>query len=451
MCRTRGRIVLTGVTGERISRDDFYKKELSFQVSCSYGPGRYDPTYENDGRDYPPAYVRWTAQRNFEAVLQMMDEGRLRMEPLITHRFPFDRVTDAYALLDAREPCLGILLDYPERASAAANVLSRTVSVRPRPASLFVASERATMGARVGVIGAGNHAAKTLLPALHKAGARVNAIASSGGLSAQHVARQYRIPTATTDVSVLFSDVSIGAVVVATRHDSHARLVCEALLAGKHVYVEKPLALTFEEITEIEAACAEQSRVLLIGFNRRFAPHARKMRELLATVCAPKSVVITVNAGVVSPDHWSQNRIASGGRLIGEGCHFLDLAKFLVGHPIVSARWRRSSEPDTASLRMEFDDGSRATVHYFSNGHRRYPKERVEVFADGKILALDNWRKLRGYGWKSFRAMNLWRQDKGNAACIREWLRAIQSGQPSPIPLDELMEVSRWTLRAALE
>ena len=447
MCRTRGRIVLTGVTGTHISRDDFYKKELSFQVSCSYGPGRYDPVYERDGRDYPPAYVRWTAQRNFEAVLQMMAEGQLRVEPLITHRFPFDEVRDAYALLEAGAPCLGILLDYPERD--AGETLRRTVVVRsPATWPSHLETSRGSTG-RIGVIGAGNYATKVLLPALRKAGARLAAIVSSGGVTAQHAARRFGIPTASTDAEVLFSDASISAVVVATRHNSHARLVCEALRAGKHVFVEKPLALRLEDIDEIEAEWMVRPRLLLAGFNRRFAPHAVKMRQLLATLSAAKSIVITVNAGTVAAGHWTRDETLGGGRLVGEGCHFLDLARFLVGRPIVAARWQKSAERDTADLQVEFDDRSRATVHYFANGHRSYAKERVEVFAEGRVLALDNWRRLRGHGWRGFSKLNLWRQDKGNAACLGAWLRAMESDGPSPIPFAELIEVSRWALRAA--
>jgi predicted dehydrogenase/threonine dehydrogenase-like Zn-dependent dehydrogenase len=447
MCRTRGRIVLTGVTGTHISRDDFYQKELSFQVSCSYGPGRYDPAYERDGQDYPPAYVRWTAQRNFEAVLEMMQEGRLRVEPLVTHRFPFGQVRDAYALLETEGPCLGIVLDYPARD--AGNALRRSVIVRSHSAWHLAPRTAAGDRGRIGVIGAGNYATKVLLPALRKEGARLAAIASSGGVSAQQAAGRFDIPTATTDVAVLFSDVSIGAVVVATRHDSHARLVCEALRAGKHVFVEKPLALRPEDLEEIEGEWTARPHVLLAGFNRRFAPHARKMRQLLATLSGPKSVVITVNAGEVPAGHWTQDEELGGGRLIGEGCHFLDLARFLVGRPIVAARWCKSAERDTANLQTEFDDGSQATVHYFANGHRGYAKEHVEVFAEGRVLALDNWRRLRGYGWKDFSKLNLWRQDKGNGACLRAWLRAIEKDGPSPIPFAELIEVSRWALRAA--
>jgi predicted dehydrogenase/threonine dehydrogenase-like Zn-dependent dehydrogenase len=442
MCRKRGRIVLTGVTGLQLSRDDFYKKELTLQVSCSYGPGRYDAAYEQGGQDYPLGYVRWTAQRNFEAVLQMMEEGRLNVEPLITHRFPIARALEAYALLESRERYLGILLEYPGRGEEElrCRTLPRVVARVPQ----------GSIGTNIGIIGAGSYAMKVLLPALHAAGAQMAAVVSSGGVSAQQAARKFGIATASTDAGAVLGDAAIGAVVVATRHDTHGRYVCEALRAGKHVFVEKPLALRMEELDEIEAVHRDERRVVMVGFNRRFAPHAQKMRGLLATTSGPKCVVITVNAGAIAEEHWTQNQEISGGRLIGEGCHFLDLARFLVGSAIRAARWTRVAS-DTATLQLEFEDRSQATVHYFANGHRSYPKERVEVFVDGRILSLDNWRSLRGYGWKQFSKMNLWRQDKGNAGCLAAWVDAIQNGGEAPIPFGELMEVSRWVLRAVRE
>ncbi len=444
MCRKRGRIVLTGVTGLQLSRDDFYKKELSFQVSCSYGPGRYDAAYERDGQDYPPAYVRWTAQRNFEAVLQMMAEGRLQVEPLITHRFPFESVSDAYALFKTDERYLGILLEYAGHDNE--DVCQQTIRVATTQNPPREANGAGSDG--VGVIGAGAYTAKVLLPALKEAGARMVSIASNGGISAQHAAGKFGIAKATTDAGSILADPSVGAVVVATRHDSHARYICEALRMGKHVFVEKPLALRLEDIDEIEKLHATVTRSIMVGFNRRFAPHAQKMRQLLSTTSAPKCIVITVNAGAVTKEHWTHDADLGGGRLVGEGCHFLDLARFLVGRPIVEAHWRKINA-DTATLEMRFEDCSLASIHYFANGHRSYPKERVQVFTEGKVLELDNWKRLRGFGWNGFKRMNLWQQDKGNAACVAAWVSAITRGGKPPIAFDELLEVSRWTLLAA--
>lgn len=451
MCRKRGRIVLTGVTGLQLSRDDFYKKEISFQVSCSYGPGRYDAAYEKEGHDYPAGYVRWTAQRNFEAVLQMMAEGRVRVEPLITHRFSFDSAGEAYALLNSDERYLGVLLEYPKRddEELASHVAKQTVRVAAgrNGHEEATAAGSATGAGVIGVIGAGAYATKVLLPALKEAGARMVAVASDGGVSAQHAARKFEIATATTNAGSAVADRTIGAVVVATRHDSHARYVSEALRAGKHVFVEKPLALRMSDIDEIEKLQAIARRIVMVGFNRRFAPHAQKMRQLLAATHGPKCVVITVNAGAIPKEHWTRDENVGGGRLVGEGCHFLDLARFLVGRPIVNARWQQTAA-DIATLQVEFQDKSQASVHYFSNGNKSYPKERVQVFADGKILDLDNWQRLRGYGWKGFSRMNLWRQDKGNAACVQSWLAAVSANGESPVPFEEMIEVSRWSLLA---
>ena len=445
MCRKRGRIVLTGVTGLHLSRDDFYKKELSFQVSCSYGPGRYEPAYEQDGQDYPPGYVRWTAQRNFEAVLQMMEEGRLRVEPLLTHRFLFERAREAYALLEGGEPSLGIVLEYPEQDID--DLLRPTVRVAARSRALSTQQSVVAGCGQIGVIGAGSYATKVLLPALHKAGAQTAVVVSSGGVSAQQTARKFGIAEASTDVAALLANPLIGAVVIATRHDTHARYVCATLRAGKHVFVEKPLALRLDDLDEIESIWLENPRVALVGFNRRFARHAQKMRQLLSTTVAPKCIVITVNAGAVAKEHWTQDADLGGGRLVGEGCHFLDLARFLVGRPIVEAHWRKI-EADTATLEMRFEDRSLASVHYFANGHRSYPKERVQVFTEGKVLELDNWRRLRGFGWNGFTRMNLWQQDKGNAACVAAWVSAITRGGEPPVPFEELLEVSRWAVLA---
>jgi predicted dehydrogenase len=442
MCRKRGRIVLTGVTGLQLSRDDFYKKELSFQVSCSYGPGRYDPAYEQNGQDYPQAYVRWTAQRNFEAVLQLMAEDRLRVDSLITHRFSFESVNEAYRLLGTDEKYLGILLEYAEKDSR--YLRQQTLEV-VRSEDGRHSGKLAEDRENIGVIGAGSYATKVLLPALEQAGAHMASIGSNTGASAQYAAKKFGIAAATTDTDVILSDPSVNAVVVATRHDSHARYVIAALRVGKHVFVEKPLALRMEDVDEIEHLCAAGKATLVVGFNRRFAPHAQKMRQLLAGVSGPKCVLITVNAGAVPREHWTQDERLGGGRLIGEGCHFLDLARFMIGRKIVDARWSKISD-DTATLLVDFEDKSQANIHYLSNGHRSFPKERVQVFADGKILELDNWRKLKGYGWRGFKALNLWRQDKGNAACIRSWVAALRNGGRSPIPFDEIMEVSRWAL-----
>ena len=450
MCRQRGRIVLVGVTGLELSRADFYEKELSFQVSCSYGPGRYDPAYEEGGRDYPIGFVRWTEQRNFEAVLDLMASGKLNVGPLISHRFALERAVDAYDLLASDEPSLGILLQYPGAAAQAPGALvqQRTVVLSSAP---IVAGK-----ASVVFLGAGNYASRTLIPAFKTAGASLRIVVSSGGVSAAHQGRKHGFASASTDAAAALADPAVDTVVVATRHDAHARQVLAALQAGKHVFCEKPLCLTLDELAQIEAeARARPAQALMVGFNRRFAPQVVRTKQLLAAVTEPKSFVMTVNAGAIPPDHWTQDPAVGGGRIVGEGCHFIDLLRHLAGASIV-----RHSEvalgrhlglavtSDKATITLEFADGSVGTIHYLANGDKGFPKERLEVFCAGRVLQLDNFRKLRGWGWNGFSKVNLWRQDKGQAACAGAFVAAVKQGSPVPIPLDEIIEVSRVSIEA---
>lgn len=448
MCRKRGRIVLVGVAGLELSRADFYEKELTFQVSCSYGPGRYDPAYEERGFDYPIGFVRWTEQRNFEAILDMMAAGSLDVKPLVTHRFGIDEARLAYELVSGSTPSLGILLDYPgvevDRASRTVR-LRRAEDRRDKSASPEIVS--------MGFIGAGNYATGVLIKAFKAAGARLLTVASSAGVSGLHAGRKFGFDEATTDTERLIADPRIDAVVITTRHDSHADLVCRALAAGKHVFVEKPLALTEDDLARIELAYSQAQTndrrpILMVGFNRRFAPQVQKIAALLRGWSGPKSFIMTVNAGAIPADHWTQDRTAGGGRIIGEACHFIDLLRFLAGTDIVSHTALRLDSPcgDTVTLSVGFADGSIGTVHYFANGSKSFPKERLDVFAAGRVLQLDNFRRLSGYGWPGFKSMNLWRQDKGQNACARAFVEAVGASGSSPIDLGELIEVARTTI-----
>jgi predicted dehydrogenase/threonine dehydrogenase-like Zn-dependent dehydrogenase len=453
MCRKRGRIVLVGVTGLELARADFYDKELSFQVSCSYGPGRYDPQYEEKGHDYPVGFVRWTEQRNFEAVLDLIASGALDIKPLVSHRFDVDAAAEAYELLASGSPSLGILLRYPAREGEAVNALrKRTVPLAE------TTSARTTAGSVpvLGVIGAGNYAGRVLIPAFKRAGATLHTLVSAAGVTAAYHGGRQGFAEASTDATSMLADPAINTVVVATRHDSHATYVCRALESGKHVFVEKPLAVTDADIGQIEQTLAELSTregpapLLMVGFNRRFAPQVRKIRALLAGVHEPKAFVMTVNAGAIPADHWTQDAQAGGGRIVGEACHFIDLLRHLAGSPItahqVMAIRGNQGPSDRTSINLNFADGSIGTIHYLANGHRSFPKERLEVFASGRVLQLDNFRKLRGYGWPGFTRLNLWRQDKGQDQCARAFVDAVRTGQGSPIPLDELLEVARVTI-----
>lgn len=446
MSRKRGRIVLVGVTGLHLRRADFYEKELSFQVSCSYGPGRYDQSYEAKGRDYPLPFVRWTEQRNFEAVLALMADGRLKTGPLVSHRFAIEEAPAAYDVLLGDEPSLGIVLTYRDPGD---QIESPTMTVRLR------GEERAEPGeATAGVIGAGNFARRTLLPSIRAADMEVRTIVSSTGLSATVAADRAGATLASSDVAAVLEDPKIDAVFIVTRHDSHAELAARALDAGKHVFVEKPLGLSVPEIECVRDALERSGRLLTVGFNRRFAPLAVDLKRLIDARTGPLSLVITVNAGHIDRDHWTQDPKLGGGRIVGEACHFIDLARFFAGAPIKSVSvqaahvGRGRPLDDVSHITLAFADGSSAAVHYLANGSPRFPKERVEAFFDGKTAAIDNWRRLRSWGAGRRNRLFGRRIDKGHVAELEAFAAALRDGGPPPIPPDEIFEVSLWSVRA---
>jgi predicted dehydrogenase len=445
MCRKRGRIVLVGVAGLTLERADFYQKELSFQVSCSYGPGRYDPDYEERGNDYPAGFVRWTEQRNFEAVLEMLRSRRLDVRPLISHRFAFDAAPSAYELLaTSAEPYIGILLEYPVPPGDAPAPRTIVTAATSRP-------DQSATPPGVAFIGAGNYATRVLAPAFAASGARLVGVATSGGVTAANCARRFGFARATTDVEALISAADVDTVVIATRHDSHANLAARALGAGKNVFVEKPLAIAasgVDAVTRAWEGAAGRRPLLIVGFNRRFAPAVRRMKALLAGVREPKTFIVTVNAGAVAASHWTRDPHIGGGRIVGEACHFIDLLRFLVDRPIVEARRQApgaesGAADDGATLLLRFADGSVGTIHYIAGGHRAFPKERIEVFCGGRVLQLDNFRRLRGFGWTGFSSARWWRQDKGQRALVEAFVRAVRTGGESPIPFTEIIEVGR--------
>jgi threonine dehydrogenase-like Zn-dependent dehydrogenase/predicted dehydrogenase len=446
MCRQRGRIVLIGVTGLELSRDDFFKKELTFQVSCSYGPGRYDPEYEDKGHDYPFGLVRWTEQRNFEAVLDMMADRRLDVRPLISHRFSLASADEAYAVVGGSAPSMGIVLDYPSVSSA-------------DEAAMLVPTVRISTGTQPGgtpsvtFIGAGNYATAVLIPAFKAAGAKLSRVVSHAGVSAVHAARKFGFENATTDVGSAFEPGGRDAVIVATRHDSHARYVIRAIDAGRHVFVEKPLCLDLEELAAIEAAYVGQVAqgkvpAVMVGFNRRFAPQVVTLRAALDRTSGPKAFVMTVNAGAIPRDHWTQDRAIGGGRIVGEACHFIDLLRFLAASPIAGAQVASmaAATRDSVSIVLNFADGSLGTIHYFANGSKAFSKERLDVFASGRVAQIDNYRVLRSFGWPGLASSRLWSQDKGQGACAAAFVDALRRGGAAPIPFDEIVEVSRWSI-----
>ena len=445
MCRKRGRIVLVGVTGLELSRDDFFKKELTFQVSASYGPGRYDPNYEEKGQDYPFGFVRWTEQRNFEAVLDMMAAGSLDVKPLISHRFPIDDAENAYELISGDSASLGILLEYP---GLKITKESRVVNFKSYPSNRDSIREPG-----VSFIGSGNYATSSLMPAFKKSGANFINVASANGVSGTHAGRKFGFEKTTTDNDSIFQDPKTNAIVITTRHNSHADLVVNAVDSGKHVFVEKPLCIKEEELNEIMAVY-DQSRskpIIMVGFNRRFSPQIQKIKKLLLGTSGPKSFVFNINAGHIDQDHWTQDKDVGGGRVVGEACHFIDLLRFLADSPI--REWNQNSmnsnSKDTLSIGLKFEDGSIGAINYFANGPKSLPKERLEIFSQGRALQLDNFRKLKGFSWPGFTKMNLWKQDKGQNECASAFLNAIKGKTTSPIPIEEIFEIAKVSIEIA--
>ena len=449
MCRKRGRIVLVGVTGLELSRADFYEKELTFQVSCSYGPGRYDPQYEVHGHDYPFGFVRWTEQRNMEAVLEMISNKSLVLEPLISHSFEVDDANLAYNLIAGEHQALGIIITYPQTH---ADVESRVLNLTDDILSNEKNSER--NNANVSFIGSGNYASTTLIPAFKKSGANFYSIASSVGISSTILGRRHGFLTSTTDTETVFSDKDVDTIVITTQHNTHAKYVLKSLESGKNVFVEKPLCISLAELDTITSAYLNSHVKLgkrplcMIGFNRRFAPQIQKMKQLLDTCAETKSFIMSINAGQIPKSHWTQQKDIGGGRIIGEVCHFVDLLRFLAGFKISS--WSimnmEAETTDTVSISLKFEDGSIGSINYFSNGSSSLSKERLEVFCGGRVLQLDNYKKLVGHGWNGFSKMNLWQQDKGQSNCVEQFIQAVVKNKQAPINFEEILEVSRTTI-----
>lgn len=438
MSRRRGRIILVGVAGLNLSRAEFYRKELTFQVSCSYGPGRYDPGYEEKGNDYPLPFVRWTEKRNFEAVLAAISDGRIDVKPLITEIVPLEEYDKVYGNISSSKSIASIFT-YPAEAKYASSVQLAD--------NTFEAS-----GARMAVVGSGNFTKMTILPALRKAGADIKTIVSAGGLSGTSEARKYGIPVSTTDFSTVLSDPDISLVLVSTRHNLHASMTIAALAAGKHVFVEKPLALNPEELAAIIEAREKSGKTVTVGFNRRFSPHIRKMKELLGETPGLMNVAAVMNAGEIPADAWVQDRKEGGGRIIGEACHFIDLVSCLTGSKVKSVcmsglGFAPEENTDNAIIVVKYENGSQGVISYFANGNKACPKERVEVYADGKVLILDNFRLLTGYGFKSFRRLKT-KQDKGHNEQFRLLAERLKNGSEPLIPFDDIVNTAKASFAA---
>ena len=439
MSRKRGRIILVGVIGLDISRADFYEKELTFQVSCSYGPGRYDQAYEQKGEDYPLPYVRWTEKRNFESVLNAISSGIIDVESLITEIIPLEEYGKIYDNMSGSKSIASILV-YPEKNLEP----NRSVSVNKNNFT----SQKGILG----IIGAGNFTSAMILPSLKKAGANIKSIASSGGLSGTTLAKKYSISYSTTDYKTILADPEIDLVLVTTRHNEHAKMVTEVIEADKHVFVEKPLALNQEELNQILHAYQAKNKTITVGFNRRFAPLAIKMKELLGKDNSPMNIIATMNAGHIPSNVWVHNMEVGGGRIIGEACHFIDLCSYLTGSKVISICMNSMGKnpeenTDNATLLLKYANGSNAVINYFANGSKAYSKERLEVYHQERTLVMDNWRKLKGYGFRGFKSSNSG-QDKGHTNQFNLMVESLRKGGNEIITIDEIINTTKASFAA---
>lgn len=438
MSRKRGRIILVGVIGLDISRSDFYEKEITFQVSCSYGPGRYDEDYEQKGQDYPIGHVRWTEKRNFEAVLNALSKKILNVAPLITERIPLLEYNRIYGNMDNPNSIASVLVY--EHGTAQEQVVA------------LDAKEFKGQKGVLGIVGAGNFTGSTILPNLKKINAHMKYIASSGGLTATLLAKKFGISKATTDYQEILKDPDVDLVLITTRHNQHAQMVLEAIEAGKSVFVEKPLSITESGLQDIVEAYQNSQVNVSVGFNRRFAPLAQKMKALLGSNETPINITATMNAGALPANVWVHDMEVGGGRIIGEACHFIDLCSYLTGSSVTAVCMNAMGEnpvenTDNASILLRYGNGSNAVINYFANGSKGYSKERVEVYSQERTLVMDNWRKLKGYGFKSFSRIAS-KQDKGHFNQFGQLVEQQKKGGAPIIRFAEIVNTTKATFAA---
>lgn len=438
MCRKRGRIILVGVIGLNLSRAEFYEKELSFQVSCSYGPGRYDEDYENRGNDYPLAFVRWTEKRNFEAILQAIASKKLVVQKMITEIVPLESYQTIYGEIGS--------------SKSIASILSYQEQHNENPSHTIQLKETSFNGSKgvVGVVGAGNFTKMTMLPALKGSGANYKYIASQGGVSGTAMAQKYGFTHSTTNYKEIVADQEVDLLLITTRHHLHAAMSIESLRAGKHVFVEKPLALNTEELESVIEAQQASGKTLTVGFNRRFSPHALKMKDLLGS--APMNVIATMNAGFIPASVWIHDLKIGGGRIVGEACHFIDLITYLTGSKVTSVCMNAmgvnpQANTDNATLLLKYENGSTGVINYFSNGSKAYSKERVEVYSQERTLIMDNFRKTEGFGFKGFSKLKT-SLDKGHKNQFHSLIQRIKDGGAPLIPMEDLINTSKASFAA---
>ena len=438
MSRKRGRIILVGVIGLNISRADFYEKELSFQVSCSYGPGRYDEDYEQRGNDYPLPYVRWTEKRNFEAILHSISSRKLLVKDMITEVVDIEDFQNIYGEIGSRKSIASILkYDTGKNAKPVNTIELKSVN--------FSGSKGV-----IGIIGAGNFTKMTMLPALKDSEAGYKYIASAGGVSGTALAKKYGFSHSTTDYKEIFRDQDVDLVLITTRHDKHASMVSEALAANKNVFVEKPLALNNKQLDQIITAYNQNDKTLTVGFNRRFSPHAIKIKSLVGH--GPLNVVATMNAGNIPANVWVHDLHVGGGRIIGEACHFIDLITFFTGSKVTAVCMNGmginpEDNTDNASILLKYEDGSTGVINYFSNGSKTYSKERIEIYSQDRTAIIDNFRQTTGYGFKGFSKLNTG-LDKGHKNQFAQLLNRIKTGGAPLIPFDEIINTTKASFAA---
>ncbi len=455
-CRKNGRIILVGATPINLSRNIFYEKEISFKVSCSYGPGRYDKSYEENSIDYPIGYVRWTEKRNFEAILSSFAKKSLKTKLLISHTYQFNEIEEAYKVLLTDKRSLGIIINYYQIKLDSSKKLFSSDSYIQNQEKSFKHNDPF-----IGIIGSGNYAKRVLVPIFSKAGAKFHSLISPNCSNSIYLGKKYDFPIIGSDVNEIFNDSNCNSVVIATRHDSHCEYLIRALESGKNVFVEKPLCLTLKELEKIKNKYQKVEKnnskvpILMVGFNRRFSPLIKQLKTNLDKLNNPKSFIYTCNVGLINNDNWIHNPKVGGGRLIGEACHFVDLLRFLADSEIINLEIIYTPESkylsDNFILQIRFKDGSIGSINYFKNGNKSYPKERLEVFCGGTIQRIDNFRKLKVWGSNKFRNIRLIRQDKGQLNCIKEFINSVKRGDKSPIDFNELLEVQSWLFKVANE
>lgn len=443
-CRKRGRIVIVGWVGMNLRQTDFYEKELSCQVSCSYGPGRYDDTYEERGNDYPFAFVRWTEQRNLEAALSAMSTESLSVKELITDRVPLADSLTAYEKVLSDSSSLGVILDHAGSTNPAQTIRVHSWPRESEPQNQCVAA----------MLGAGNYAKMTMAPNLARTDARMKYVAVRTDVpAASYIASRYGIEHASTDLAGILNDDEVNALFIATGHSSHSSLVCQALDAGKHVFVEKPLAITFEQLIDVaDGARTSPDRQVMVGFNRRFSPHTYRIREILADRSEPISMHFSCNAGIIPPDSWHQSIEEGGGRIIGEACHFVDLLSHIAGSPVVSVAAMRMGtgvavRDDKMSIVLSFKDGSVGTVNYFGNGCKAYPKEILEIYSEGRVIRMENFRRTKVFGCRGFKPLKT-KLDKGHLAGFSAFVERVVLGGEQIMELSGLVNVTLATFAA---